>query len=93
MPGRDLQPTPGSHQERSGEEITPLQLSSWIRLWSILLAPVDSQSAGTVNECAAKPEPATPLRRQPKRLGADEPSQPRKQQRLGSHPEPSDGPR
>ena len=73
-------------------EPTPLQLSAWRQLWAILLAPVESQSASTVNECAAKPEPATPLRRQPKRLDADEPSRPRKQQRLGSHPKPSDGP-
>jgi hypothetical protein len=62
-------------------EPTPLQLSAWRRLWAILLTPVDSQSANTVNECAAKPETATPLRRQPKRLDADEPIQPRKQQR------------
>jgi hypothetical protein len=73
-------------------EPTLLQRAAWQRLWDILLAPVESQSASTVNECAAKPEPATPHRRQPKRLGADEPSRPRKQQRLGSHPEPSDGP-
>jgi hypothetical protein len=93
MPGRDWQPTPGSHQERGGDEITPLQLSSWIRLWSILLAPVESQSTGKANDGEAKPETATPFRRQRKRFDADEPSRPRKQQRLGSHPEPSDGPR
>jgi hypothetical protein len=76
-----------------GGEPTPLQLSSWRRLWALLLAPVESQSAGTVNESAAKPETARPLRRQPKRLDGDESIRPRKQQRLGSHPETSKGPR
>jgi hypothetical protein len=74
-------------------EPTPLQLSAWRRLWGILLAPIDGKSSTGVSEGTAKPETATPLRRQPKRLGADEPSRSGKQQRLGSHPEPSDGPR
>jgi hypothetical protein len=73
-------------------EPTPLQLSAWRRLWAILLTPVDGPSASTVNECAAKPETVMPLRRPPRRLGADDPSRPRKQQRLGSRPEPSDSP-
>jgi hypothetical protein len=58
-------------------EPTPLQLSAWRRLWAILLTPVESQSASTVNECAAKPETATPLRRQSKRLDEDEPIGPK----------------
>lgn len=74
-------------------EPTPLQLSAWQQLWAILLTPVDSQSASTVNECAAKLETATPHRRQRERFDDDEPTRTRKQQRLGSHPEPSDGPR
>jgi hypothetical protein len=41
-------------------EPTPLQLSAWRRLWAILLAPVDSQSVSTVDECG-EPETATPL--------------------------------
>jgi hypothetical protein len=60
-------------------EPTPLQLSSWRRLWAILLAPVESQSASAVTECTAKPESPTPLRRQPKRLDADEPIRPKSQ--------------
>jgi hypothetical protein len=72
---------------------TPLQLSAWRRLWAILLAPVESQSAGTGNECPAKPETATPHPRQRMLFGADKPIRPRKQQRLGSHPEASESPR
>jgi hypothetical protein len=71
MPRHDLQPMPGRYQESSGGEITPLQLSSWIRLWSILLAPVESQGASMVDASEAKPETATPLRRPPKRHDAN----------------------
>ena len=74
-------------------EATPLQLSAWRRLWAILLAPVENQSASTVDECAAKPETVTLLQRRSKRLNADELIRPQKQDRLGSLPEPSDGPR
>ena len=52
-------------------EPTPMQLLAWQRLWAILLAPVESQSASTVDGGEAKPETATPLRRPPKRLDAD----------------------
>jgi hypothetical protein len=34
-------------------EPTPLQLSSWRRLWAILLAPVKSQSMNSEDESAA----------------------------------------
>jgi hypothetical protein len=77
----------------SAEEPTPLQRAAWHRPWAILLTPVESQSASIVNECAAKPETATPHRRQRKQFDADKPIRPRKQQRLGGHPAPSDGPR
>jgi hypothetical protein len=72
---------------------TPAQRAAWARLFTILLAPVESQSAGAGNESMASPETAIPLQRQPKRPNAGEPSRRRKQERLRSHPEPSDGPR
>ena len=41
-------------------EPTPMQLVAWQRLWALLLAPVESKSPATVNECGAESETATP---------------------------------
>jgi len=69
----------------SAGELTPLQRAAWHRLWAILLAPVESQSAGTVDGGEAKPEMATPLRRQPKRSEADAPIWPKRQTIASDH--------
>jgi hypothetical protein len=37
----------------SAGEPTPLQRAAWHRLWTILLAPVESQSTNTEDESAA----------------------------------------
>jgi hypothetical protein len=39
---------------------TPQQAASWRRLWDLIMAGVENQSASAPNECAAQPETATP---------------------------------
>jgi hypothetical protein len=70
----------------SAGEPTPLQRAAWHRLWAILLTPVESQRANTGNECAVKPETATPHRRQRKQCDADKPTGPENRNGSGATP-------
>ena len=58
---------------------TPQQAASWRRLWDLIWAGVEHQSANALNEGEEKPETARPLRKPPKRLDTDESIRPRSQ--------------